>query len=194
SIPPGSLFHQLLAFPFSKPNDASPDQNLRILFYTPSKLNVLGMSRNYFAGVLPSSISNLSTQLTDLYIGGNGISGTIPASLDNLVNLIILGLDYNYFTGIVPTNFGKFQKMQKCLVSILEIGLACSIGSPKERMKMKEVTSELHMIKKAFLGSGILLGGLGRIYMTILLVYVYLDSTSALNTSTTGSGMLENYI
>nr|XP_023899021.1 putative receptor-like protein kinase At3g47110 [Quercus suber] len=55
--------------------------------------------------------------------------------------------------------------VQKCLVSILEIGLACSIGSPKERMKMKEVTSELHMIKKAFLGSGILLGGLGRIYV-----------------------------
>ena len=36
SIPPGSLFHQLLAFHFSKPNDASPDQNLRILFYLPS--------------------------------------------------------------------------------------------------------------------------------------------------------------
>ncbi|XP_023899035.2 probable LRR receptor-like serine/threonine-protein kinase At3g47570 [Quercus suber] len=53
--------------------------------------------------------------------------------------------------------------VQKCLVSILEIGLACSIGSPKERMKMKEVTSELHMIKKAFLGFGILPGGLGRI-------------------------------
>ena len=53
--------------------------------------------------------------------------------------------------------------VHKCLVSILEIGLACSIESPKERMKMKEVTSELHMIKKAFLGSSILPGGLGRI-------------------------------
>ena len=53
--------------------------------------------------------------------------------------------------------------VHNCLVSILEIGLACSIESPKERMKMKEVTSELHMIKKAFLGSGILPGGLGRI-------------------------------
>ena len=53
--------------------------------------------------------------------------------------------------------------VHKCLVSILEIRLACSIESPKERMKMKEVTNELHMIKKAFLGSGILPGGLGRI-------------------------------
>ena len=45
--------------------------------------------------------------------------------------------------------------MHKCLVSILEIGLACSMESPKERMKMEEVTRELHLIKNAYLGSGI---------------------------------------
>ena len=45
--------------------------------------------------------------------------------------------------------------LHKCLVSILEIGLACSMESPKDRMKMKEVTRELHLIKKAFLSSTI---------------------------------------
>ncbi|KAM4070429.1 hypothetical protein ACB094_12G165100 [Castanea mollissima] len=45
--------------------------------------------------------------------------------------------------------------MQKCLVSILEIGLACSMESPKERMKMEEVTRELRLIKNAYLGCGI---------------------------------------
>ena len=53
--------------------------------------------------------------------------------------------------------------MHRCLVSILEIGLACSMESPKDRMKMEEVTNELHLIKKTFLGSGIRRGGLGRI-------------------------------
>ena len=43
--------------------------------------------------------------------------------------------------------------VHKCLVSILEIGLACSMESPKDRMEMKEVTRELHLIKSAFLGS-----------------------------------------
>ena len=43
----------------------------------------------------------------------------------------------------------------KCLVSVLEIGLACSVESPKERMNMEEVTRELHLIKSAFLGSRI---------------------------------------
>ena len=45
--------------------------------------------------------------------------------------------------------------VQKCLVSILETGLACSMESPKDRMKMKEVTRELHLIKSAFLDSAI---------------------------------------
>ena len=43
--------------------------------------------------------------------------------------------------------------VHKCLVSILETGLACSMESPKDRMKMKEVTRELHLIKSAFLDS-----------------------------------------
>ena len=43
----------------------------------------------------------------------------------------------------------------KCLVSILEISLACSLELPKERMKMEEVGKELHSIKNAFLGSRI---------------------------------------
>ena len=43
----------------------------------------------------------------------------------------------------------------KCLVSVLEIGLACSVESPKERMNMEEVTRELHLIKNTFLSSRI---------------------------------------
>ena len=43
----------------------------------------------------------------------------------------------------------------KCLVSVLEIGLTCSVESPKERMNMEEVTRELHLIKNVFLGSRI---------------------------------------
>ena len=38
----------------------------------------------------------------------------------------------------------------KCLVLVLEIGLACSVDSQKERMKMEEVSKELHSIKKFF--------------------------------------------
>ena len=49
--------------------------------------------------------------------------------------------------------------VHKCLVSVLEIGLACSLESPKERMNMEEVTREMHLIKNAFLGSKSCRGG-----------------------------------
>ena len=32
-------------------------------------------------------------------MGGNQISGTISATLENLVNLIVLGMEGNFFTG-----------------------------------------------------------------------------------------------
>jgi serine/threonine protein kinase len=40
---------------------------------------------------------------------------------------------------------------QKCLLSIFKISLACSLAAPNERMKMEDVTKELHHIKNDFL-------------------------------------------
>ncbi|XP_030961906.1 receptor kinase-like protein Xa21 isoform X4 [Quercus lobata] len=45
--------------------------------------------------------------------------------------------------------------MQKCLLSILNIGILCSLESPKERINMEEVIKELQMIKSTFVGLGI---------------------------------------
>ena len=40
--------------------------------------------------------------------------------------------------------------MQKFLLSIFNIGILCSVESPKERMSMEEVIKELQLIKKYF--------------------------------------------
>ncbi|KAK7817616.1 putative lrr receptor-like serine/threonine-protein kinase [Quercus suber] len=77
-----------------------------------SKLETVDLSTNQFGGVLPISIYNLSTQLTELYFVSNEISRTTPVTLGNLVNLIALGMEYNLFTGLIPTIFEKFQKIQ----------------------------------------------------------------------------------
>ena len=37
--------------------------------------------------------------------------------------------------------------MQKCLLSVLNIGILCSLESPKERINMEEVIKELVLIK-----------------------------------------------
>ena len=45
--------------------------------------------------------------------------------------------------------------LQKCLVSVLEIGLACSQKSPNERMRIQDVTVELQHIKSAYMAAGL---------------------------------------
>jgi serine/threonine protein kinase len=47
--------------------------------------------------------------------------------------------------------------LKKCLLSILNIGIICSMESPQERMRMsmEAVIKELQLIKNAFDGSGI---------------------------------------
>ncbi|KAM7473918.1 hypothetical protein LguiB_021161 [Lonicera macranthoides] len=47
------------------------------------------------------------------------------------------------------------EKLQKCIIVVLEIGLACSAESPKQRMGMNDILRELHHIKTTFLGDGI---------------------------------------
>ncbi|PON32511.1 Serine/threonine protein kinase [Parasponia andersonii] len=77
-----------------------------------SKLEGLSLSTNNFGGVLPNSISNLSTSLTQLYFSRNLISGNIPETLADLVNLIILSLSYNLFQGVIPDSLGKLENLQ----------------------------------------------------------------------------------
>jgi serine/threonine protein kinase len=68
--------------------------------------------------------------------------------------------DYNYDIEILEErvlieNVSQMNSnVQKCFLSIFNIGLACSLESPKERMNMEDVTRELHRIKIAFLEVG----------------------------------------
>jgi hypothetical protein len=45
--------------------------------------------------------------------------------------------------------------VEECLVSLFRIGLICSMESIKERMNIVDVTSELSIIRKAFLAGEI---------------------------------------
>ncbi|KAF3455898.1 hypothetical protein FNV43_RR00540 [Rhamnella rubrinervis] len=44
---------------------------------------------------------------------------------------------------------------KECLHSVLKIGLACSMESPKDRMTMEKVIRELYFVKNAFLGDDV---------------------------------------
>ena len=78
-----------------------------------TSLAVLVFENNYFGGVLPDSIANLSTQLQYLVMNGNMIRGDIPIGIGNLINLNVLGLEYNYLGGTLPHVLGKLQKLNQ---------------------------------------------------------------------------------
>ena len=87
-----------------------------------SKLSQLELSSCNLGGVLPDSLSNLSTTMAALYLDTNKISGTIPKDIDNLVNLQALDLDNNYFTGYLPSSLGRLQNLQILSVAKNKLG------------------------------------------------------------------------
>ncbi|CAH1438690.1 unnamed protein product [Lactuca virosa] len=77
-----------------------------------SKLDTLDVRRCKLKGVLPTSIGNLSDQLSYLDLGGNCLYGHLPSGIGNLVGLTTLYLRKNRFTGKIPSTIGKLQKLQ----------------------------------------------------------------------------------
>ncbi|XP_068315815.1 probable LRR receptor-like serine/threonine-protein kinase At3g47570 [Pyrus communis] len=76
-----------------------------------TNLKRLDISDNKFGGVLPESLSNLSTKLEVMRLGGNQIRGSIPVDIGNLNNLGILGFEASQLTGPIPSSISKLSKL-----------------------------------------------------------------------------------
>ncbi|KAI3454331.1 hypothetical protein Pfo_010994 [Paulownia fortunei] len=81
-----------------------------------TNLRFLHFGNNQFAGVLPVSIANLSTELTTLYLQGNLIHGSIPREISNLQNLNILFMNSNYLNGTIPDSFGILPNLGRLVL------------------------------------------------------------------------------
>ncbi|XP_022720377.1 probable LRR receptor-like serine/threonine-protein kinase At3g47570 isoform X2 [Durio zibethinus] len=75
-------------------------------------LRYLAVSFNPLKGILPTSISNLSTSLQYFFASGVNISGSIPREIGNLSNITIFDLSYNELSGSIPATIGRLQNIQ----------------------------------------------------------------------------------
>ena len=95
------------------------DGDLKFLSFLANctSLEILGLASNYFGGLLPSSIANLSTQLQILTLSDNMIHGDIPVGIGDLVNLNVLALEYTSLGGTLPHVIGKLLKLEGLYLS-----------------------------------------------------------------------------
>ncbi|XP_017978407.1 PREDICTED: probable LRR receptor-like serine/threonine-protein kinase At3g47570 isoform X4 [Theobroma cacao] len=75
-------------------------------------LRYLNLSSNPLNGILPGSISNLSTSLQFFYASGVKITGNIPREIGNLSNITTLDLSHNELSGSIRAPIGRLRNVQ----------------------------------------------------------------------------------
>ncbi|XP_073261169.1 probable LRR receptor-like serine/threonine-protein kinase At3g47570 [Populus alba] len=76
------------------------------------QLKELHIGDNPLDGMLPNSVGNLSSFLTNFYAYASKLQGNIPGEIGNLSNLIVLSLEENSLMGPIPTTVGGLRKIQ----------------------------------------------------------------------------------
>ena len=85
----------------------------------------------------------------------NFVKIAFPSNLLHILDPTLVPRDVEVATEEENNENLTNPKVEKCLVSLFRIGIACSVEPPKERMNMVDVIRELNIIRKAFLYGGI---------------------------------------
>ena len=75
---------------------------------TNNRVTEIYLFGNNLKGSIPSSLGNL-INLTGLHLFGNKLNGSIPFSIGDLTNLTQLSLNNNQFSGSIPSSIGNLK-------------------------------------------------------------------------------------
>ncbi|XVF19888.1 hypothetical protein REPUB_Repub11eG0150000 [Reevesia pubescens] len=165
-----------------------------------TRLQTFSITENNFGGLLPNSITNLSTTLTILYLSLNQIIGSIPLEITNLVNLMGIGLAYNQLSGTIPDSLDKLKNVQLLALggNALTGRIPASLGN-LSRLNMFGLEDNLlegsipaefgkcQNLMKITLSSNRLTGPIPKEIFSILTLSVYLDLYNNLLTGSLSS-------
>ncbi|KAL3624065.1 hypothetical protein CASFOL_032881 [Castilleja foliolosa] len=73
---------------------------------------IINVTNNMLTGQIPRDIDTACKTLTILDTSSNGIAGTLPPSIGNLVSLLVLDLSWNSFRGLIPNNLGRIKDLK----------------------------------------------------------------------------------
>ncbi|KAJ9178566.1 hypothetical protein P3X46_010442 [Hevea brasiliensis] len=101
---------------------------------------------NFVKDTLPERLA----QITDPTLLSSGIKETPATNARKDVQIEIRAEAESTNNGnLIQTSIANEKG---CLLSVFKVGVACSTESPKDRMNMREVVKELHLIRSTFLG------------------------------------------
>nr|KJB73885.1 hypothetical protein B456_011G258600 [Gossypium raimondii] len=114
------------------------DLNFLCTLVNKTKLEYLSIVKNNFGGEFPECISNFSSNLRGLNMGGNNILGKIPDEIGNLINLEVLDVGHNQLLGSIPFDIGRLWKLNifYALSNFLSGTIPHSIGNLTELTKL----------------------------------------------------------
>ncbi|KAJ0987965.1 hypothetical protein J5N97_006321 [Dioscorea zingiberensis] len=129
----------------------------------------LAMNYNHFSGIIPHGIENLISLKVMDFTGKRPVDERfkdgmtmrkfveICASHDRIMEVI----DQSIFSqeqedgDTEHGDISAVRKKMECLVSVVALGLACSVESPNERLGMTDVAAQMHAFRDKFLEFGV---------------------------------------
>ncbi|MBA0666396.1 hypothetical protein Goklo_002808 [Gossypium klotzschianum] len=93
-------------------NDGAGGMDFLASLANSTQLQVFSVAENQLTGKLPSSIGNLSRQLSLLVMKNNFFHGSLPGEISNLVNLTLIAFENNSLTGTIPPSIGTLPNLQ----------------------------------------------------------------------------------
>ncbi|CAL5366220.1 unnamed protein product [Camellia sinensis] len=105
----------------------------------------------YSHGILLLEMFTGKRPTDDMYEDSLNLHNFVKMALPNRVTEVA---DLMLLRGEKEEKASDFSEITRdCLILILQIGVTCSSGFPKERMNISDVVVELHSIKSIFLGT-----------------------------------------
>ncbi|KAJ0960070.1 hypothetical protein J5N97_000129 [Dioscorea zingiberensis] len=133
------------------------------------EFSVLAMDYNHFSGIIPHGIENLISLYVMDFIGKRPVDERFKDGMTMRKFVEICASHDRIMEAIDPSMFSQEQedddiehggilsvrKKIECLVSVVALGLACSVDSPNERLGMTDVAAQMHAVRDKFVEFGV---------------------------------------